>query len=73
MATITKRFDVVVSETYKNKNGEEKTYNHKIGEGIMFDSGVIKIRRYDGNVTYTMFEQKQKEEVESKKEEFSFD
>ena len=73
MATVTKRFDVVVSETYKNKNGEEKTYNHKVGEGIMFDSGTIKIRRYDGNVTYTLFEQKPKTQESSKNEDLPFD
>lgn len=64
MATIKRRFDLCVSETYKSGN-EEKTISHKVGEGVEFESGVIKIRRYEGNVEYTLFEKKdKKEEVE---------
>ena len=71
MATVKRRFDLCVSETYKSGN-EEKTISRKVGDGVEFESGVIKIRRFDGNVEYTLFERKE-EKKDSKKEDLPFD
>ena len=71
MATIKRRFDLCVSETYKSGN-EEKTISRKVGDGVEFESGILKIRRFDGNVEYTLFERKE-EKKDSKKEDLPFD